>query len=906
MRRAVAVIVALVVAAVPATAIVQLDAPAPALLNPVATDEVAYQAYGRVWSDPHGCLREVAAQTGRVVSPWAKGNACAIDMLSFEEVVEGATFLARRFPDQLEVIRLDERYDNPDYVSAGIARAIANEGGDTRALGRDKRPLYLFKVTDRGSDIPEEDRDHFVYALSIHGLERQGVEGGVRAMEDLVTWAACEDERHVDSTPACATEGPFPKPIIESETDRPVPTAGETLRRSVVYFMLPNPDGWAVGQRRAAEVRNGGVNTNYHPGAVFTRGNGHGVDLNRDWPTAGYTLRSHQPLSEPETRAFADVLSGIKERTSAGAFAAGIDLHGMLDAYAFSYTLIGAGQRDYRKNAITVETSLRTWEDQTARLAWSPWVADDTANGEPDGPCFQGTGGGTRGHVPSCVADEWGTVFDTLGYTITGGLGDWMDSPIGLDGVGINNEMALSAAWEPSLVQTHIDGNKGLIYSNIAALLYEEESVYEPTGRVGYLRNPQRIQVPAGPREPNPGLPAQPDLDVLLPCQAAVAQHLPGACAPGEFGSDGAAWTYEFDVLGALEGFWNGGMTVTSTTIDQGAGGVHLHAGVVLQRHDEAKGGWVDEKTLSRTSTTLNDPVPGRWRIRFSPIPSSPRRVSIAFDPHTAEAHPGQAAIDASSMDFFDDLNRFVPEGSELQAVDIEEILDDPAMLAELDSLVVVNELGSREHLVEELGLSEDDAGALFAALGGYAEGGGNLVLTDAALQALPELGVVPAETVQRDSGIVGFYSFEVDGTLTYTDPDRWPLAAQLDLPGAAEGVRGRRQAVEPTPLGFNPDASGSHRRMPFWGVDRGAWEEACGKADAADCTVATTRPGGSMVNLGEAHLGDGVVRIAGAMLPDPSYVEDELSDTRFGLASYALTYTAYLVFENLVDHQRP
>ena len=247
------------------------------------------------------------------------------------------------------------------------------------------------------------------------------------------------------------------------------------------------------------EFRDGSPNTNYHPGPSYGRQGGSGVDLNRDFPAVGYQLKSHQPLSEPESRAFAEVLTDIRSKTTANRFAAAIDMHGMLTASAFSYTLLRISQDDYRKNAITVETSLRTWEDQTQRLRWSPYIGDSTGDGEQDRPAV----------IP--VADEWGTVFDTLGYTVTGALGFWMDdSTIGLGAVGINNEMALShlapnSAYEASLVQTHIDGNKGLIYSQISALLLEEPVSFEPAGRVAYVHNPVRIQEEGWSRPQNPG-----------------------------------------------------------------------------------------------------------------------------------------------------------------------------------------------------------------------------------------------------------------------------------------------------------------------------------------------------------------------------------------------------------------
>jgi hypothetical protein len=37
------------------------------------------------------------------------------------------------------------------------------------------------------------------------------------------------------------------------------------------------------------------------------RYNGNGIDLNRDWPTQGFTFRPFAPLSESESRSFAKV-----------------------------------------------------------------------------------------------------------------------------------------------------------------------------------------------------------------------------------------------------------------------------------------------------------------------------------------------------------------------------------------------------------------------------------------------------------------------------------------------------------------------------------------------------------------------------------------------------------------------
>jgi len=75
------------------------------------------------------------------------------------------------------------------------------------------------------------------------------------------------------------------------------------------------------------------------------RYNGNGMDLNRDWPTLGFTYRPYTPWSEPETRAFGKILKSVGPKDASGdpAWAGGIDLHGQLIDRAFSFTLIGGG-----------------------------------------------------------------------------------------------------------------------------------------------------------------------------------------------------------------------------------------------------------------------------------------------------------------------------------------------------------------------------------------------------------------------------------------------------------------------------------------------------------------------------------------------------------------------------------
>jgi len=865
--------------------------PAVALPNPVATSDAEYAAFGRVFSDPQGCL--VADTDGdgvndvvpAGVSPWAKGNMCMGQFVTYQEAIDGSLYLASRYPRFLQVIRLDEAYDNPNFMSAGIPRAFALEDGVVKPIDRDRRPLYMLKITDSDSPIPEPMRLHFAYGMSIHGIERAGAEGGLRAMEDLVTWAA--------NTPEVK--------IVEAPTEKPVPSAGDTLRRSVIYFVLSNPDGWARGEVAPAELEDGSPNPAYTPGAFYQRYNGNGMDLNRDWPGVGYNYKPYSPASEPENRAYAHALRQIRANISVDnpvgqRFAGGIDLHGQLTASAFSYTLLGAGQRDYRKNLSTVDQGLRTWADQTARLAWSPYI------GTPVAP----------------VADQWGTVIDTLGYQVSGAFGDWIENEeIGLGAVGIDNEMSFShlapnTAYEPTLEQMHIDGNKGLIYSQLSSMLTEEPFRYDPVGRIGYVANPVRITNDGNSRLPNPGLPAQNDIDLILPS------------ADPDFELDGAAYNLYFDVKGPNVGIWNGGITVQMTNANADGISTGTLSRLSLQKWDEDVETWENVATAfvqagspdlylqSGQVVITNDPVPGLWRVRVTNGSGTGLvRVKVDFNPVTAEETTGQTPFSVSSMDFFTDLNKYIADPARrAQALTIAQIVANPKVLDQFDSLVVVNKIGQRSFVVDQLGLSAAQADAYFAALNRFATRGGNLVLTDAGLSALGDMSVVPQTEIREglasttSRGQAASYQFNLGGSRgNVCNVD--PLIADVCLPGTAGGST--RVAVEPTPLGYAPDGTLDNEasgRLHQWWVQRAAWEADCGKENAAECTSALML--GGQAGIGERQLGRGVVRIVGAMFPDPNFAPNAARDMRFGLQDYALSFSAWQIFLNLVDYQRP
>ncbi|HEX2087944.1 MAG TPA: M14 family zinc carboxypeptidase, partial [Solirubrobacteraceae bacterium] len=268
MRRFTLLALALVATALPAT---------PAFATPVATNDGAYAVLGRVFPDPLGGCQNAGTEP---CSPNAQGNVPATQFIGVDEFVDAIEYMNSKpeWQRYLEVLPLDGRMgENDGDAPPAATPAEAFPGNNLPSFGftprteyksvglptttreRQKSDIYMLRVTDE--TVPDDQKQTYAMSLSIHGIERAGVEGGTRAMEDLVT--AFDTGKHDD-------------PIVPPDTLPNAPTFDDVLKKMVLYFTYPNPDGW-----RRGSVSTGGV--------FFQRYNGNGVDLNRDWPDVGFS-----------------------------------------------------------------------------------------------------------------------------------------------------------------------------------------------------------------------------------------------------------------------------------------------------------------------------------------------------------------------------------------------------------------------------------------------------------------------------------------------------------------------------------------------------------------------------------------------------------------------------------------
>jgi hypothetical protein len=830
--------------------------------SPVATSQEEYTAYNRIFPDPHGCQARTAPY-----SPFAKGQVCAADFLQFAELEGGLAFLEESFPRFVKVYKLHEDFNcqgkpvsNPDagctdFRSAGLPQTLPD--GQSGGFSRDRQPLYMVRITDES--VPIKGKKHFVFPLSIHGIERAGAEGGTRAAEDLATWGACEAEVAPDYVNCEHADNVAPHPLLEATPEKSV-TAGEALRKSAVFMIYPNPDGWRRGERTEGTQS-------------FMRYNGNGVDLNRDWPAQGFTFRPYTPWSEPESKAFGRALQGVGPTDKKGnpKWTGGIDLHGQLVDRAFSFTLIGGSERPYDKNQRVMQTVKGAWKDAEARLAWSPLIKPNDAAADD----------------PRVYGVQYGTIWDTIAYTVTGALGDWIDSPIGLNADGIDNEMSLShlsncgtgSCWSPDVEQLHVDGNKSLIYAMINYSLKRESKTFKTKGRVGYIHNRGFVKEKTDRTTTPPkytNLPTQEDI-------------------PGVQLTQQNSWTHEFDVKGPKQDIYNGGIAVTLTCANlQGTGTCSLTQ-AQLQRQNKGREGeegeWETVNSYFNQGVGYNQagqalhanyPEPGKWRVIIDgATPIDVFTGDIDFTPEAGWPDPGQIGYKVSSMRFWKMLKKYTkPKLGKVTAGQIE---SGNRWKKRYDTIVMTNRVYK--------GIAPE--------LKKWVKKGGNLVLTDKAIKMLPRMKLTKGKgVVNKQDFYAGYINFATAAKeVTYDDP----LSKKINLPGAAEGQGGdevhRRQTYEPVPLGIAIQSAdgGDSNNSPIWAVSSAAWDK-IKKSRAVGTSGGTDR-----VSYGEIKLKKGRIRIIGALLPNPT----EKFDHPFGLGNYALTYAGYQVLNNSLSWKR-
>ena len=223
-----------------------------AAASPVATSDAQYMLLGRVFPDPLAGCQVVNASP---CSPNAAGNVPAHQFIQYTEFLDALRYMNQRpeWRRYMEVWPLDGKVGDGAGTGLGGDAFPGNNLGrleftpkaeyqsaglPTTTLERKKSDVMVVRVTDE--TVPDKGKKRYALSLSIHGIERAGLEGGTRAMEDLVT---------------AYTTGRAAAPVVSPSVEGGAPTFADALKKTIVYFTYPNPDGW----RRGAVSRGRGL-----------------------------------------------------------------------------------------------------------------------------------------------------------------------------------------------------------------------------------------------------------------------------------------------------------------------------------------------------------------------------------------------------------------------------------------------------------------------------------------------------------------------------------------------------------------------------------------------------------------------------------------------------------------------
>ncbi|MFT4745600.1 MAG: hypothetical protein ACI9AD_001454 [Nitriliruptoraceae bacterium] len=385
----------------------------------------------------------------------------------FAEYRHGLEFLAQTYPRWISVFTLRDRFNTDEAVSVGNDDLRPYEAGDTG----DGHDILVVKITDH--DVPDAGKETLTFSLSVHGNERGGLEGGVRTAEDLAI-AAENGGTITDGVDNYeSTTGKVPE-----FHDYPV---ADVLAQQAVYLIDFNIDGWVNGDTFSPNP------------SIYGRGNGMGTDLNRQMPTVGRIDTSRNPLQESEASYGVKFMQEVAAEGVDELMAYGADIHGELTSNAYMDIMYPAGQFNSVDHRRLMSIAERTKS-----------VIDETL--------FEGiineieeASGGNSSSPPNLIPTKpahWATVYDTLGYTDTGFIGDYMATDLAVTGMDYElflNHTVPERVWTVALQENHINATRGIIKTAMAYAITQstdfsdENVVIDTVGWAGYITNPDRV-----------------------------------------------------------------------------------------------------------------------------------------------------------------------------------------------------------------------------------------------------------------------------------------------------------------------------------------------------------------------------------------------------------------------------
>ncbi|WP_254821851.1 M14 family metallopeptidase [Haloglomus halophilum] len=355
----------------------------------------------------------------------------AVDWIGFEQLKDGLHELEDRYSDTVRIKRFGQ---SPGHLNNATNRV-------------DPKGMYLAEVTDFTSEASFAEKEKVFFSCSLHGLERAGAEAGARIIENIA-----RGDQYAGDLP-------------------------DLLEDAVLIFGFTNPDGWAVRNPQydsGWQLGGPGTGLPRAPAApLFERGNAEVFDTNRQYPTVGYITTAHNPAEPRDAPDYIhdkvpDAVSIVQQFRSYENLNYGADLHGGPLFEDFVLGLISQDQYTLEEShevyamceviKKNLDEALVEW--QTAGDLSEPLR---NALGNPSIPLAGGT--------PPDDAFDYATIYDTIGYTVSGAMLDWMAHPEDLGGLGMTtldfemsfSHMAGGNVYNPELLRMEVLGYREAI-----------------------------------------------------------------------------------------------------------------------------------------------------------------------------------------------------------------------------------------------------------------------------------------------------------------------------------------------------------------------------------------------------------------------------------------------------------
>lgn len=746
------------------------------------------------------------------------------DYISYPEMEQALDYLQSQRPDRLNVEQVAHSPGHPNTF---------------KGVDADEKDVYVAEV---GKDLDDtrsfQEKEKAVFIAGIHGDERQGVEAGLRIIEDVVNGDADDFDDILDDV--------------------------------VLVYVFINPDGWVVRNPQYPSDL-----FNFQRGSAGTlRGTDWQLDTNRQYPTIGWIdplYWAGEPNGAPEEaqKQVPDALGTVEHLRTYDNVNYVCDYHGMHWSDYFVLNLNTNAPFDAAEINELDGVNTRIGEGMEDKWGSVDAIRDDIDRLVEDRgfdiynpPRNEG---GLFNH---------GTILDTINYQVTGALLGWAGQPEEFGGLGAVT-VAPEMSWANTLGNVEKQWRGYMTRHQIAAYrISMREFASQASANT-------TVDVETGGKDI-----AYVTTDSLTRSSDDLS-HTDSGGHPGNNGrgngngnGNGPPAHVEKHVEN-VRGSTNVGATENTRALT-----IHAHADSVEdlahirvinpggQVVEEIDPSMYENDNMDCCMSGLDhvfvpNPGAGDWTVEAVTEDGETVDVEIATL-ESEEEHPDpEAAIgyeqteyEVTPLKFFKDYGKYLEDGS-IESVDVSTVTR---------GQLLRGNSGKRHYdtvvLIHDDGLENDE---YVDALDDFVDAGGNLVLTDTGVNALGQMNVGELD--------------EISPTNVHNETVRFTALANKDHDHVLmQGVRPmQREVWRGSQLGYTT------------GVDQSVTVVDDDAVAAAGGSTAAHMASNNTSGVGQITVGDAEVNFIGSILPPAN--QEQLHP--FGMANYSPSFLGYLLITN-------